>query len=83
VLLPKYPDVQADQALIDEFVELAAKLRLRDVELAAATGLSAPTVRIVRLTRVAPSQQRCVVAIRSFVDRNRAARDRGDIRLAS
>lgn len=61
------------------FLSLVEKLDLSDIEIAALVHVSIPTARLARLTGEFPG--RVQVQFRGFVERNRGARSRADLRL--
>jgi hypothetical protein len=64
-----------------KFLAIVARFDLSDTEVAALTGLSANTARLVRLGRIWPMQPRCRAAIRDFTERHRNAKKRRDLTL--
>jgi hypothetical protein len=64
-----------------DFIALLDRFALSDIEAAALTGLSPPTVRLTRVGRSWPKQRRCRAAAVAFVERHRAAKSRSDLRL--
>ena len=67
--------------LVQRFRAELERLRLSDVEAAAISGLSLPTIRRVRSSCWVPKQRRSFVAISFFVTRARSAGSRGDLTL--
>lgn len=67
----------------EEFLGLIERLRLSDAAAGALVGISAHTVRIVRISRKAPAYRRCREAIDRFVALNRGVERRDQLRLVA
>lgn len=72
----------SDEQVLIEYLALVERLGLTDVTAAALIGISPHTARVMRLGRVLPMPVRCRAALRLFVERNRNAKTRSDLRLA-
>ena len=70
-----------DEEIVSELLALAVRLRLSDAAASALIGMSPHTYRVVRVTRQPPPAPRSRALLRQFVERNRAAQTRADIRL--
>lgn len=72
----------AEDSNIAERVEREAqRLHLSDIELAALTGLSLPTVAALRRKRQTPVISRAMRGVVSFLERATRARTRGELTL--
>src|SRR6266852_1392655 len=71
-----------DEDLLLAFLAIVDRHRLTDGEAAALSGLSVPTVRIMRRGRLLPVQERPRLRAERFVATNRGAMSRGELRLS-
>jgi hypothetical protein len=72
----------AEKDLLRAFLEIVKRHNLTDAEAAAFCGTSIPTVRIMRRGGVLPVQERPRSRIARFVETNRHARSRSELRLS-
>lgn len=80
------PDPEQDRAdaqIVADYCEILKRLALTDYAAAGCTGMSVHTIRMVRLARVMPGHERCRQALRRFVELNRAAQSRAEVRLVA
>ena len=70
-----------DEDLLRAFLEIVDRHNLTDAEAAALCGVSIPTVRIMRRGRLLPVQERSRRHVVQFVEVNRGAISRADLRL--
>lgn len=69
-----------DESVIRELQNIINRLGLNDRDVAAFAGVSPPTVRDARKSGELPRHIRCRSALMNFIERNRAAKTRGDLR---
>jgi len=67
--------------LLQRFTAAANRFGLSEIEVAALVGLSVPTIRLLKTGRVLPKHQRCIAALRDFVERSERAATRQELRL--
>jgi hypothetical protein len=67
--------------LLATFLRILERHRLIDSEAAALIGVSPATVRYWRSTRTLPVRKRQLLALTAFIERNRSARSRGELRM--
>jgi hypothetical protein len=72
-----------DAQIVAEYCEILKRLGLTDYAAAGCAGMSVHTIRLVRIGRVMPAHERCRQALRSFVELNRGAQTRAEVRLVA
>jgi hypothetical protein len=71
-----------DTDTVEELLDLQDRLGLSEAALAGLIGISNHTLREIRLGRRLPHSKRGRVRVQDFVDRNRGASSRTDLRLS-
>jgi hypothetical protein len=69
--------------VVDEFLALVEQHGLSDLEAGALTGVAPATVKVVRLTRAAPKHPRPRASLAAFVEANRGAGSRAELRMTA
>lgn len=70
-------------SLLADFFDIGKRLDLDDRALGVLAGLSPSLIRECRVFRRLPKQSRCIEAMRAFVDVNKTASSRADVRLSA